>query len=226
MKSRHTSGVHLCCRSARKPCVIFFLQRGLDGCCHPLNLEERGTWCAIHCMQICDKHHRRQHLCSSLQRADGFNQAVTVSPSLPKALVRFQPSPFQRDPPRVPPPDNCAYSLLAHQPKILGTTRSSVAYKRRRGGSPYLAKITISKVTGKKKNIIDQQARQTLKARGVVEGSRSLPYSVWGCETRQGSGAKEMHEETQTSPQGPICCRLLSELSYQKSSSGGDHGGC
>lgn len=69
-----------------------------------------------------------------------------------------------------------------------------------------------------KKKIIDKQAQQMLKARGVVEGSHSLPYSAWGCETRQGSGAKKLHEETQTSPQRLIHCRLLSEVSYQKSS--------
>lgn len=79
-------------------------------------------------------------------------------------------------------------------------------YKCRTGGSPYLPcqDYNLRSHRGKKIIIIDKQAQQMLKARGVVEGSHSLPYSVWRCQRSPASGGKEMHGETQSSPHGSV----------------------
>lgn len=80
-------------------------------------------------------------------------------------------------------------------------------YKCRTGGSPYLPcqDYNLRSHRGKKKIIIiDKQAQQMLKARGVVEGSHSLPYSVWRCQRSPASGGKEMRGETQSSPHGSV----------------------
>lgn len=55
-KQAHLKSTPLLQVSKKTQCHLF-LQRDLDGCCHPLNLKERGTRCTIHRMQIPDEHH-------------------------------------------------------------------------------------------------------------------------------------------------------------------------